>query len=77
MANPKFLMPNSFKVADVLTIIKKKLQLKGEEKKGLILLADGKHLMKHETPVAEIYENYRDKEDDFLYIVYAEERVYG
>jgi hypothetical protein len=30
MANPKFLMPSTFKVAEVLTIIKKKLQLTRE-----------------------------------------------
>lgn len=30
MANPKFLMPSAFKVAEVLTIIKKKLQITKE-----------------------------------------------
>lgn len=77
MANPKFLMPNTFKVAEVLTIIKKKLQLKGEEQHGIILLADGKHLMKHETLISQVYENHHDREDEFLYIVYAAEQVYG
>lgn len=43
----------------------------------MILLADGKHLMKSDAPLAEIYAKYADKEDGFLYIVYALEQVYG
>ncbi|MFN9907844.1 MAG: hypothetical protein ACK56F_17230 [bacterium] len=48
-----------------------------EQQQGIILLADGKHLMKHDELLTNIYEKYRDKQDGFLYIVFAEEQVYG
>ena len=70
-------MPNTFKVSEVLTIIKKKLHLSREQQQGIILLAEGKFLMKHDAPLSAIYEKNRDKEDGFLYVVYAEEQVYG
>ena len=73
----RFHIPSNFKVAEVLTIIKKKLQVSRDSQQGLILLADGKFLMKHETGIAEIFEKHRDKEDGFLYVIYAEEQVYG
>lgn len=43
----------------------------------MILLADGKHLMKSDASLSDIYQKYADKEDGFLYIVYALEQVYG
>ena len=70
-------MPNTFRVSEVLTIIRKKLQISRDEQKGLIMLAEGKYLMKHDALLSEIYERNKDKEDGFLYIVYAEEQVYG
>lgn len=54
-------MPNTFKVSEVLTIIKKKLHLTKEQQQGIILLADGKYLMKHDELLTNIYEKYRDK----------------
>ena len=70
-------MPNTFKVSEVLTIIKKKLQLNREKQQGIVLFAEGTHLMKHDTPISEVYERFRDQQDGFLYIVYAEEQIYG
>ena len=70
-------MPNTFKVSEVLTIIRKKLQLNRDEHQGMVLLAAGKHLMKHDAMLKEIYEKYKDPEDGFLYIVYAQEQIYG
>ena len=67
-------MPNTFKVSEVLTIVRKKLQVSREE--GLVLLAQGKHIMKNETMLTEIYEKFKD-EDGFLYIVYAKENTMG
>ena len=70
-------MPNTFKVSEVMTIVRKKLQLSRDEHLGMILLADGKYLMKSDELLAKIYEKHHDKEDGFLYIVYAQEQVYG
>lgn len=41
------------------------------------MFAEGRYLMKGDAPIADIYERHRDKEDDFLYIVYQVEKVYG
>lgn len=77
MANPKFLMPNTFKVSEVLTIIKKKLHLASGEHHGVILFAEGNRMLRMEDKISEVYENYKDKEDGFLYIVYSAEQIYG
>ena len=57
-------MPNTFKVSEVLTIVRKKLQLTRDEYQGMILFAfDGKgkpFLMKNDQLLAEIYEKYKD-----------------
>jgi hypothetical protein len=53
-------MPNSFKVSEVLTIVRKKLQLTRDEHTGMILFADGRHMMKNDQSLSSIYEKYRD-----------------
>lgn len=70
-------MPSTFKVSEVMAIVRKKLQLNRDEHLGMILLADGKHLMKSDASLSDIYQKYHDKDDGFLYIVYALEQVYG
>lgn len=67
-------MPATFRVGEVTTIIRKKLHMGREQ--GLFLLADGKHIMKQNASLMEIFEKHQD-EDGFLYIVYAHEKVYG
>ncbi len=61
-------MPVGFQVGEVITIIRKKLNLSRDQ--GIFLLANGKHLMKPSQPLVEAYEKYCD-EDGFLYVVYA------
>jgi len=39
-------------------------------------LAEGKYLLKQNALLSEVYEKYKD-EDGFLYLVYAEEDIYG
>jgi acyl-[acyl-carrier-protein]-phospholipid O-acyltransferase/long-chain-fatty-acid--[acyl-carrier-protein] ligase len=34
----------------------------------MVMLAAGKHLMKHDAMLSDIYEKYKDQEDGFLYI---------
>ena len=43
----------------------------------MVMLAAGKNLMKHDAMLSDIYEKYKDQEDGFLYIVYAQEQIYG
>eukprot|EP00347_Sterkiella_histriomuscorum_P006451 403352727 len=74
LANPKFLMPQVFKVSEVQTIVRKKLNLNREQ--SLFLLANGKHLLKQDQKLSEIYHKYKDQ-DGFLYLQYAMENTYG
>lgn len=68
------MMPQSFKVNEVMSIIRKHLDMGRDQ--GLFLLAQGKHIMKSSASLDTLYEKYKD-EDGFLYILYAEENIYG
>ncbi|CDW74534.1 UNKNOWN [Stylonychia lemnae] len=74
LTNPKFLMPKVFKVSEVQTIIRKKLQLTREQ--NIFLLANGKHIMKQDQTLMQVYDRHRD-DDGFLYIQYALEQTMG
>ena len=43
---------------------------------GLVLFANEKYMLRPNTKLEDVYERYRD-EDGFLYLVYAEENIYG
>ena len=45
-------------------------------KEGLIILTDTNVLLKNGLTVDEVYEKHKN-EDGFLYLVYAEENIYG
>ena len=71
------MMPSTFKISEVMAIIRKKLNLKHNEHQGMILFAEGKYLLKNDSDLSHIYKKYNNKEDGFLYITYALEQVYG
>ncbi len=67
-------MPATYKVGEVIKIIRKKLNL--ERDQGLFLLANGRYIMKQNSALLEMHDRFKD-EDGFLYLIYAEENVYG
>ena len=68
-------MPQNFSIADVQTIIRRKLNLKKEQ--GLYLLVnDGKNLLVSSAALNETYSKFKDA-DGFLYIMYTEENMFG
>ena len=69
-------MPEKFTMADVIRTIRQKLNLESDQHLGIFLLAEGKYMMKQSSTLKDVYEKYRS-EDGFLYLVYAEENVYG
>ena len=78
MDKSKFLVPRDFVVSQFNLIIRTKIELNSEE--ALYLLAIVKHSeisIVGETRLGDIYERYANKEDGFLYIVYAEELFKG
>jgi hypothetical protein len=80
LPNPKFLMPKVFSVADVATIIRKKLAL--DKNHALILFAqkgsNNKFVMlSSELRITHVHDQYKDPQDNMLYLVYAKENVFG
>ena len=70
----RFMMPKAFTVGEVLAVLRTRLDLTREE--GLVLFAKEKYMLRPNTKLEDVYERYKD-EDGFLYLVYAEENIYG
>ena len=67
-------MPKTFKVGEVIQIVRKKLSMGRDQ--ALFLMANGKHLMKQNSDLTEMFDKFVD-EDGFLYITYATENTLG
>jgi len=70
----RFMMPKAFSVGEVLAVLRTRLDLSREE--GLVLFAQEKYMLRPNSKLEEVYERYKD-DDGFLYLVYAEENIYG
>ena len=68
-------MPNTFKICEVQTIIRRKLKL-SKEQSLYLLVNDGKDLLRSNGTLSEVFEKYQD-EDGFLYVLYTGENTYG
>ena len=78
MDKTKYLMPEDLTVSQFNLLIRTKIELNPGY--ALFLLAIVKHSeysIVGETRLRDIYERYANKEDGFLYIVYAEELFKG
>ena len=71
----KYLIPKDFAVSQFSLLLRNIIELNPEE--ALFLLAKKKYSIVGETKIGDIYERYANKEDGFLYIVYAEELFKG
>ena len=71
----RHLIKRDFTVNKFLLIIKKLMKL--PEGEALFLAAKGKYNLVGESTIGEVYKNYKDKEDGFLYIMYSSVLVYG
>jgi hypothetical protein len=72
--NPKFLMPITFRIGEVLAVLRKKLSLNKNDTLILYVLksASSKYKMvTNETSVRDLYANFKDPKDEMLYFVYA------
>ena len=57
-----------------MSIVRDKLKLNKEQ--GIVLMADGKYMLKMTTLLSDVYNQHKD-EDGFLYLVYSGENIYG
>ena len=71
----KNLVPIDLTVSQFSFMIRKRIQLSKES--AFFLLVSGKHSITGDTLISEIYEKYKDPQDDFLYIAYASELTWG
>ena len=66
----KYLVSSNLTVAQFSFMIRKKLNVK-EEEKAFYLLVNGKYNLTGDIPLSQVYENHKNPEDGFLYIVYT------
>ncbi len=71
----KFLAPDHFNVTQLNEMIRKRIEISGNE--ALYLLVNGKTSIKGDTLLIDIYEKNKDPKDGFLYIAYAGEIIWG
>ena len=66
----KYLVSSNLTVAQFSFMIRKKLNVK-EGEKAFYLLVNGKYNLTGDIPLSKVYENHKNPEDGFLYIVYT------
>jgi len=71
----KYLVPDDLTVTQFSFIIRKKLEL--DKSKALFLLIASKHSPTGESLMSDVYAQYKDQEDVFLYITYTGEETWG
>ncbi|CAD8104593.1 unnamed protein product [Paramecium primaurelia] len=71
----KFLVNSSFSFNEFKNTIKKKLNL--DEKTSTLFMYCGKSLMNEHDKLRNIYDQYKDPDDGFLYLQYADAETFG
>jgi len=72
--NNRFLIPDSFRIADVLTVVHKSLEI--DNATALLLFVGGNSYIPA-TSMKELYDKYKNEDDGILYITYATECTFG
>jgi len=70
----KFLVPIDLSFAQFIHVIRKRVQMTPEK---AIFVYAGNHLVSSSLTMQEVYEMYKDKKDDLLYVTYASENTFG
>ena len=75
IAKTRYLILRTFTVNKFIALIRESVKI--PENDALFLSAKGKYSITGETTIDEVYKKYKDKEDNFLYIMYSTQLVYG
>lgn len=70
----KYLIPKTLTMAQLQYVVRKNLSMKPEQ--AIFLICRGRS-MPSTTTMVELYDQYRDEEDDFVYFTYTLENVFG
>ena len=73
----KYLIPSDCKENQLIFIIKRNLNLNVNNPLFLIAKNDKEYSLSGNRTMSEIYQDYKDPEDGFLYIFYASEDLLG
>lgn len=71
----KFLVQKDFTANHFMKMIRAYMKIPDQE--ALFLTAKGKYSITGEKSMLQIYKDFKDKQDGFLYIAYTTELVYG
>ncbi len=74
----KFLVPNNLRVSDIYSLVRKRIQIKsplaGEQ--GIFLFFNNM-VVNPNLLLSEVYEQYKNKDDEMLYCLYTIENTFG
>ena len=71
----KFLIQKDISVNQFIKMIRDLMQI--DEYEALFFVVKGKYSISGDKTMGQIYSNYKDKEDGFLYITYSSELIFG
>ena len=71
----KYLVPADLTVSNFNLMIRKRIEIPQEA--AFYLLANGKASITGDRLLSDVYDEYKDQEDGFLYIAYASELTWG
>ena len=71
----KYLIQEEFSASQFIKMVKSLLNI--SEFEALFLTVKGKYSITGQKSMSQIYKDFKDKEDGFLYIAYTTELVYG
>lgn len=70
----KFLVPHTMTIANVIQVLRDKVKLSPAN--SIYISVDKQFILSGSQTVGEVYNSHKDK-DEFLYMIYCEESVFG